>query len=123
MREGRRRFVPLACVFAVVLAALVVGLGAGAGAPARAAALPLHGIWSDILSGPLNTNVTQYVDVAEGPDGSLYAGGMYNGTLGGDKAEPPGVGLDRTPRCWAGEGRGAGATQKAGGRPVCCALP
>ena len=87
MREGRRRFVPLACVFAVVLAALAVGLGAGAAAPARAAALPLHGIWSDILSGPLNTNVTQYVDVAEGPDGSLYAGGMYNGTLGGDNGD------------------------------------
>ena len=87
MREGRRRFVPLACVFAVVLAALVVGLCAGAAAPARAAAPPAHSLWWTVLYGPVNTNISQFVDVAEGPDGSLYAGGMYNGTLGDDNGD------------------------------------
>jgi hypothetical protein len=85
MREHRRRSVLLICVFVVVLAATAAGVCAGAAAPARAAALPPHGIWWDVLGKATSTE--SWVDVAKGPDGSLYAGGWWNTVLGGDTGD------------------------------------
>jgi hypothetical protein len=68
--------VPLACLFALTLIVAAVGVCARAAAPACAAALPSHAIWSDVLGG--TTNTESWIDVARGPDGSLYAGGSYD---------------------------------------------
>ena len=85
MREHRRRSVSLICVFVVVLAAIAVGACAGAAAPARAAAPPPHLVWWTVLGKATNTE--SWVDVAKGPDGSLFAGGWYDTVLGGDTGD------------------------------------
>lgn len=74
--QFRRSFVPTAALvsaFAVVLIAVVATVCAGAATPARAAALPARGVWSSVIG--LTAATERWVDVAKGPDGSLYAGG------------------------------------------------
>ena len=81
MREHRRRFVSLACMFVVALAAAAVGVGAGAAAPARAAQPPLS-LWWTTFNGSPETEC--WIDSAKAPDGSLFAGGFENwNSLGG----------------------------------------
>ena len=81
MREHRRRFVSLACIFIVALAAAAVGVGAGAAAPARAAQPPLS-LWWTTFNGSPETEC--WIDSAKAPDGSLFAGGFENwNSLGG----------------------------------------
>ena len=75
MRRQGHRSVSLVVVFVIVLAAIAVAVCAGAAAPARAAFAP-HGIWSNVLGPTINTE--RWVDVAKGPDGSLYAGGNFD---------------------------------------------
>ena len=68
----RHRTVLLCCALGALLAAVAVCVGAAA--PARAAtALPARGIWSSVTGSPAATE--RWVDVAQGPGGSLYAGG------------------------------------------------
>jgi hypothetical protein len=68
----RHRTVLLACALGALLAAVAVC--AIAAAPARAAtALPARGIWAIVTGSPTATE--RWVDVAQGPGGSLYAGG------------------------------------------------
>ena len=82
MRRQGHRSVSLVVVFVIVLVAIAVAVGAGAAAPARAAFAP-HGIWSNVLGPTVNTE--RWVDVAKGPDGSLYAGGDFGyGALNGE---------------------------------------
>ena len=78
MREHRRRSVPLICVFVIVLVAAAVAVCAGAAAPARAA-FASHGIWWETLGQAPNPD--NWVDVAKGPNGALYAAG--NNSVGG----------------------------------------
>jgi len=69
----RHRTVLLCCALGALLAAVAVC--AGAAAPARAAtALPARGIWSSVTGSPAATE--RWTDVAQGPGGSLYAGGV-----------------------------------------------
>lgn len=68
----RHRTVLLACALGALLAAVAVC--ADAAAPARAAtALPTRGIWAIVTGSPTATE--RWVDVTQGPSGSLYAGG------------------------------------------------
>jgi len=88
----RRRLATLAC--AVLTAAAVLGpTGVGVAAPARAAAspavgaptlgappltataLPPRGVWATVTGPTLDTET--WVDVAQAPDGSLYAAGSF----------------------------------------------
>ena len=82
MRRQGHSSVSLVVVFVIVLVAIAVAVCAGAAAPARAAFAP-HGIWSSVLGPTINTE--RWVDVAKGPDGSLYAGGDFGyGALNGE---------------------------------------
>ena len=77
----RHRTVLLACALGALLAAVAVC--AGAAAPARAAtALPPRGVWASVIGS--TTTTERWVDVAQGPNGSLYAGGsVVSGTASG----------------------------------------
>jgi len=74
----RHRTVLLACALSALLAAVAVC--AGAAAPASAAtALPQRGIWASVVGS--TTTTERWVDVAQGPGGTLYAGGsVVSGT-------------------------------------------
>src|ERR1035437_7959822 len=82
MRRQCHSLVSLVGVFVIVLVAIAAAVCAGAAAPARAAFAP-HGVWSNVLGPTVNTE--RWVDVAKGPDGSLYAGGDFGyGALNGE---------------------------------------
>jgi hypothetical protein len=76
MQRNRR----LAVGLLLIVMCLLITAGAGTAAPARAA-LPSHALWFS-LAGP-TTGHEEWIDVAKGPDGSLYAAGYFNWDLFG----------------------------------------